>query len=429
MVRAFAFVVSMACATGAFAQVFCQEYRLVYQTVYDQQEITAFRIETETIYEEQKQTTYRPVWETEMRQRRYTVSRLVTETSEREERYRVLRPVWETQMRDTSYDVVRQVVETSEREERYIVQRPVWETSEREETYTVMRPVTTYTTNYVDQGGFVDQQVVTPGATRTRLRWLPHGCVVDPLTGASTFQRGGLTWVPEQGPARVETFRVWQPNIVAQQVPQTTYVPQVMTRKVLVQVCRMVQEEHVRRVPVTTYRQVVERVRQQTPVQVCRMVEEERVRRIPVTTYRIVTEERVEQIPVQVCKMVAFEQTVQIPRLVEKRIPVKYVRQVPRVVVMRVPIDPCPPDPCYGLPTVITSPAPTPMIVPPPAGTFQPQEPTPAAPRQGAERPTDAAEAPSLSPEDKMGPVDEETEGQQDQQGESAAPDPNDSNI
>jgi len=31
----------------------------------------------------------------------------------------------------------------------------------------------------------------------------------------------------------------------------------------------------VRRVPVTTYKQVVERVQQQTPVQVCKMVEEE----------------------------------------------------------------------------------------------------------------------------------------------------------
>ena len=248
------------------------------------------RLEAETIYEEQKQITYRPVYETEMRERRYTVARPVTETSEREERYRVQRPVYETQMRDSSYDVVRQVAETSEREERYTVQRPVYETQEREERYvvqrpvtetaereeafTVMEPVTTVTTNYVDQGGFVDQQVVTPGPTRTRLRWLQGGCAVDPATGASAYQRGGLTWVPEQGPARVDTFRVWQPNVVAQQVPQTSYVQKVMTRKVPVQVCRMVNEEVVRRVP----------------VQVCRMVQEEQVRRVPVTTYRQVVE-------------------------------------------------------------------------------------------------------------------------------------------
>ena len=161
----------------------CQTYRLVYQTVYDQQQVTAYRIETETVYDEQQQTTYRPVYETEMRERRYTVARPVTETSEREERYRVMRPVWETQMRDSSYDVVRTVAETSEREERYMVARPVYETQEREERQivrrqvvetaerdeasTVVEPVTTYTTNYVDQGQFVDQQVVTPGRVHT----------------------------------------------------------------------------------------------------------------------------------------------------------------------------------------------------------------------------------------------------------------------
>jgi hypothetical protein len=300
-----------------------------------------------------------------------------------------------------------------------------------------MQPVTTYTTNYVDQGGFVDQTLVTPGPTRTRLRWLQNGCVTDPATGVTAYQRGGLTWVPEQCPAKVETFRVWQPNVVAQQVPQTSFVPQVMVRKVPVQVCRMVeeqlvrkvpvqvcrmvQEEHVRNVPVTTYRQVVERVEQQTPIQVCKMVEEEHVRRIPVTTCRMVTEEHVEQIPVQVCTMEAVEQTVRIPRYVEKQVPVTYLRQVPRVVVMRVPIDPCG-DPCCGTETVIAAPAavrviapPAQVVTPPPTGTYQPQvqpqRPTPAVPRRGAERPADENEAPALGPGEGIGPVDEEVDG------------------
>ena len=107
--------------------------------------------------------------------------------------------------------------------------------------------------------------------------------------------------------------------IVTRKVPVQVarLVDEEVVRKVPVQVCRMVQEEQVRRVPVTTYRQVVERVQQQTPVQVCKMVEEEVVRRIPVTTCRMVTEERVEQIPVQVCKMVAVRANV--PRAARRR--------------------------------------------------------------------------------------------------------------
>jgi hypothetical protein len=86
---------------------------------------------------------------------------------------------------------------------------------------------------------------------------------------------------------------------------------------------------------------VVERVENKVAQQVCKMVEEEHVRQVPVTTCRMVHEERVEQIPVQICRKVAYEQTVRVPRVVEKRIPVTYTLQVPRCVVHRVPIDPC----------------------------------------------------------------------------------------
>ena len=235
------------------------------------------------------------------------------------------------------------------------MQRQVIETAERDEACTITEPVTTLRTTYVDQGQFVEQQMITPGPTKTRLQWLPRGCVTDPATGAVTYQRSGLAWVPEQCPSTITAYRVWQPNVVAQQVPQTTLVQRVvmrkvpvqvarmvneeMVRKVPVQVCRMVQEEQVRRIPVTTYKQVVERVEQQTPVQVCRMMEEEVVRRIPVTTCRMVTEEKIEQTPVQVCRMEAVQQTVQVPRVVCKQVPVTYTRRVPRVVCMRVPVE------------------------------------------------------------------------------------------
>src|SRR5262249_11731153 len=158
----------------------------------------------------------------------------VFETSEREERYMVAKPVFET----------------AEREERYIVRRQVMETAERDEFSTVCEPVTTYRTEYVDQGQMVEQQIVHPGKVHNSLKWIPGSCMVDPNTGASYYQKGGLAWVPIQQPNRVEVCRVWQPNVVAQQIPQTQYVQRVIARKVPVQVCRMVDQEEVRKVPV-----------------------------------------------------------------------------------------------------------------------------------------------------------------------------------
>ncbi len=378
-----AFTVSAVWAIPAQAEVFCpssaympcgdgQVYRLVYQTVYDQQQVTAYRVEYETVYEEQQVTRYRPVWETQTQQRRYRVARPVVETSEREERYTVCRPVWETQMQDCSYNRVRYVEETAEREERYTVWRPVWETRQRQECCTVLRPVqqtvyrnecctvnepvTTCRTEYVDQGCYAEQMVMKPGFPRTRLEWQPAGWTTDPATGQPQWRRAGLYWV--QTPrGRYEVQRVWQPNLVAHQVPQTTYVPRVVTRQVPVQVtsyqpeqvcrtvpyqvCRMVAQECVRKVPYKVCRPVVERVEQQVPVRVCRMVTEQRVRKVPVTTCRTVWEERVEDVPVRVCRMVAYQETIRVPRCVEKRTPVTYTCYVPRTVCCRVPLHPC----------------------------------------------------------------------------------------
>ena len=240
------------------------------------------------------------------------------ETSEREERYMVARPVYET----------------SEREERYMVQRPVMETAERDQYSTVVEPQTTYVTRYVDQGGYEDQQIVRPGPVYTQKVCVPGGCSTDPCTGLSTYIAPTTALQQVQAPATVQVNRVYKPNIVAQQIPQTCYVQKVVVQKVPVQVCRMVteeqvrkvpitvcrmiQEEQVRKVPVTVCRQVVERVENKVPVQVCHMVAEEMVRKVPVTTCRMETEEHVEQVPVQVCKMVAVEQTVRVPQMRRK---------------------------------------------------------------------------------------------------------------
>jgi len=362
----------LAAAQPAFAQFCCEpSYRVMCQTVYDQQQVTAYRLEYRTEYEDRQVTTYRPVWETEMRERRYRVATPIVETSEREERYTVMEPVWDTEVRDNSYDRVRYVQKTEMREQRYVVQRPVWDTVEQERQYTVRQPVvdtvmqdrtytkyepvTTMRTQYVDQGQFVDQTQTTPGATRSRLQWLSRQYYTDPATGIARWQRAGFYWVPIQGRGTVQTQRVWVGNVVAQQVPQVSYQPQtvvekvpvqvtryedrVVTRKVPVQVYRVEQHEEVRQVPHVSYDRVVERVEQQQEVRVCRYQPREVVRKIPVTTHRVEYEERVEQQAVKVCKMVAVEQSVRVPRRVSYWAPVTYTRLMPRTVVMRVPLD------------------------------------------------------------------------------------------
>jgi hypothetical protein len=293
----------------------------------------------------------------------------------------------------------------------------VMETAERTECYTVMQPVTTFRTECVDQGCYVDQVACQPGRVRNRLRWQPGACVVDPLTGMSYYDRAGLVWVPEQGPSRQVVTRVWQPNLVTRQVPVTQHVARQVTRKVPVQVCRNVDEQrvrkvpyqvcrtvheaHVRKVPYQVCRQVVERIEQKVPEQVCRMVAEQRVRRVPVTTCRMVYEQKVEPYQVQVCRMVASQETVRVPRIVEKRIPVTYTYRVPRTVVMRVPIeDPCAPvcctaAPAMGAATSVMAPA-TPLgatrqetrKVPTPQQPTPAAQPSPASPREEQLEPT-----------------------------------------
>ena len=240
-------------------------YHVQCQTVYEERQVTAYRLVEETVCEQVQVTRRVPVWETQQRERRYTVTRPVFETSVREERYVVERPVWETQIRDCSYNRVRNVIETAEREQRYTVQWPVWETSEREECYTVMRqvtetveqerrytvlrPVTRYETRYVDQGCYVDQvSYVQSARARRGLTWMPAAPVVNPVTGTLQYQRPGLVWANVQAPPRQVVQKVWKPNLVACQVPVTEYCPQEIVQKIPVQVCRQVPEQVTRKV-------------------------------------------------------------------------------------------------------------------------------------------------------------------------------------
>jgi hypothetical protein len=348
-------------------------YRLECQTVYDEQRTTVYRLQYETVYEEREVTTQRPEWVTEHRQRRVRVAKPVVETSMHEKRQVVHKPVWETSMEERRRQVVKYVTETSTREERHVVHRPVWETHEREEQhvvrravtdtvmqqqqFTTMEPVTTMRTQYVDQGGFVDHQVYRPGDVRNRLQCLPGGYYQDPASGQTVWRRRGLHWVASQDPGRIDTFRQYVPNVVAQQVPQTTLMPRVVTQetpvqvtryvddvvvhKVPVQVCRMEAVEEVRQIPVTVQRPVTEEFVEQVPVQTLKWIAEETVEQIPVTTRRIVYEDHIEEVPVRVCRMVTETHVQRVPRTVARWVPHEVRRKVPRTVVMRVPVDPC----------------------------------------------------------------------------------------
>ncbi len=396
-----------------------QAYRIVYKTVYDQEPVTTYRLQYETQMVERPITVQKPVWETEVRVRRFTVQRPVTETSERVEQVTVMRPVWETTEQEFSFDRVTYVTETQNRVERFTTMKPVYETQEREEQVTVRRevqetvmqqqqqtvfePVTTTATQFVDQGGFVDQSVVVPGRVSNRLGWVPGGASVSQTNGVTYFRRGGLHWIPTQAPATTLTQRVFVPNVVAQQVQQTQMVAKVVTNEVPVQVTRLVdqvetrrvpvqtvryeQQQHERQVPVTVQRPVVERVVERRPIRTCKMVQETQERRTPITVQRMVTEEREEQIPVKVCRMVTEERVVQEPRTVAKWVATEATRMTPRVVAMRVPLDGCGEIESTYMPSegtvtrrVIVDPTPAPAATKPKIETQRPMVETPPAP-------------------------------------------------
>ena len=209
-----------------------------------------------------------PVWQVEFQQRSRKVARPIWETSYQPQRQKVLRTIWETQ----------------EREETYTVTRPVVETSLRHEKYLASQPVTTYQVQYADQGSWTDQQVYQPRESVVRLKWVSGGWSTDERTGLKFWTPPMLRPTRVEQPGTYLTHRVWRPNVVTTQVPQTTYVSRVETRAVPVEKVRYVQEKRVRKVP----------------VRVCRTVEEEEVRSVPVVTCRVVYEEQIERVPVLV---------------------------------------------------------------------------------------------------------------------------------
>ena len=337
------------------------------EIIYQQQLIDTCHIQNNVLFEEYWITTYEPVWETKMRTCHYTVARPETQTFEKEVRCVSIKPVWETQVCDRSYNVVRQIVETKQCEERYTISRPVMETECREEKVQVQRcvtrtvekevpqvshqPVTRMKTNYVDQGQYVTQKVERQRKLQfSFLKWAPGGWGVDPANGKKRYELPGFVWV-KQPKTKLVSEKVWQPNQVAVEVPETTYervvtnikVPTTVSewvteeeiRRVPVCVCKMVTEECVRVVPVTTCREVIERVENKVTVPVCRYIRAEEVRRVPYTYTRMMYEQRVREVPVRVCKMVPVKRKIRMPRSVQKMVPGKKMVSMPHLIVLR----------------------------------------------------------------------------------------------
>jgi hypothetical protein len=229
-------------------------------------------------FAERRYLVARPVEETV---ERVIVRRPITETVEREERVTVLRPVVETTQQQQRVIVRKPVVENAEREERVMVRRPVYETFEREERFVVLKPVT-------EKGERDEQYVVQEPVCTCRY--------VDSGTGA-------LTEVPETSLVnRVVTRRV--------PVESVRYVEEQQVRKVPVQTVRYVEQEEVRKVPVQTVRYVEEEQVRSVPVQTVRYVEQQEVRKVPTIVYRVVEEEVVRRVPAT--SGVVYEERVEI---------------------------------------------------------------------------------------------------------------------
>jgi hypothetical protein len=310
------------------------------------------------------------VVETSFRDEQYTQTRFVTETAEREEQVTSFRPVTETQIVQQQHTVQRPVVETQLVQQQFAVQRPVVETQFQTQQHIAMRPVTTIQNQTVDAGGFVAQQVVQPGQVQYGLQWIPNAFQTTGPFGIFSRNRSAAVWTPQVTPPTVQTQLAYRPNLVTQQVAQTSFVPEVqqqqvpvsvmrmqtemvaqqvpvqvmrmqsevVTQEVPVQTTRMVPVVEVRKIPYTVQRPITETLTRQVPVQQQRWVTEEQVRRVPVVSTRIEYETRREPIQVQYTENEKVVQKVRRPVVRQKYIPYTETVMVPRQVVQRVPL-------------------------------------------------------------------------------------------
>jgi hypothetical protein len=288
-------------------------YRPVLRTRTEEREVRVARPVTETSFREERYTIHRPVTETSYRDEEFTQTRMITETSEREEQVTTFRPVVETQMTEQQFMVQRPVVETQFVQQQHQVQRPVVETQFQTQQHVAMRPVTTIQNQTIDAGGFVNQQTVQPGQVNWGLQWVPRAVQTTGPLGIFSVNRGAAVWTPQVTPPTVQNQMVYRPNLVTQQVAQTSFVPEIQQQQVPVQVMRMQTETVTQQVPVQVTRMQSETVTQQVPVQTTRMVPMVETRKVPVTVQRPVTETMTRRVPVQQQRWVAEEQVRRVP--------------------------------------------------------------------------------------------------------------------
>lgn len=128
----------------------------------------------------------------------------------------------------------------------YVVRRPLVETTNREDRYVLYEPVTTFVPQQVDQGTWVDQQVVRPGRTTVEWRWMPGGWQLDPASGREYWRLPMLRPVRVRRPDTMEVVQFWKPNVVTLSVPKVNYQPRVHARQVPVQTWRVMEERRPR---------------------------------------------------------------------------------------------------------------------------------------------------------------------------------------
>ena len=158
------------------------------------------------------------------------------ETQYREQQQQRVRYQTEVQYREQRKVVMRPIEETSSRVQRTVVRKPVTKTVMQPRSYTTYQPVTTMQTQVTDTGSYVNQSVYQPGTVQNRLRWIPGSYVTDPVTGVTSWKRGGFHWIPYQNAGRYRTYRQYVPNLVSREVPVTRYVAKVVTEEHPVQV-------------------------------------------------------------------------------------------------------------------------------------------------------------------------------------------------
>lgn len=331
--------------------------------------VTETRWVEETTYEAEEPV-YRQVIQTEKRTRTRTVQRPKTIEKFRTERTTTQKPVTvqkfrerrtkETSFktvkgyRDETYTVSEPVVETEMRTQRVTVKRPVTKELIEVQRTTTMKPVVTKETSYDVVPGAPLYQAVPDTTRRSRMRLLAPGYYTDPVTGISSFRRGGLHWVQPNTAVPVAQTPGY---VVPREVDKIDFKPEVVETRKPITVTRIVEETVDREVPHQVTKYVQRTKTRKVPYEYQMPVDNVVVQKVPytVTEYREEVVER--QVPYTVTEMESVPVTetyeVEVPRYIKetaKKSKPKYrwvekeVTKIEKREVVRTMKVPCGPD-------------------------------------------------------------------------------------